>query len=418
MPIRQAAGCALCRSLNCRRFGAEKLISRSVLNGRVGPLDVKMNTKSVSLSHRQEDAVALVVDRTSGRKDSKAFDTRQARDIVKDLFRPDPRIYWIDMLLSIGVAYPCAAIYFQLPAPNPAKWIALVISGLALFRLGTFMHEIQHFSGNVMHQFTIGWNLLCGIPMLMPSFLYDNHASHHRNTTYGTIDDGEYLPLGGGAVGHFVVYVAQALMLPVFVAFRFLVLTPLALASRFWRKLVLEKFSYYGINPHYRHTPPNPLPRSWAWLETATMIRAWAIPVLVVAGVHPPSHILELYLIAAISLGLNYVRNIAAHHYRNQSGRPMTYTEQLLDSVNLIGHPIWTELLFPVGLRYHALHHIFPSLPYHNLGRAHQRLMAQLPADSPYRQTVFPSFASVVRELWNDARKGTRRAQRAPKAAA
>jgi fatty acid desaturase len=356
-----------------------------------------MSTTNVLLRPRQDDA--------------HAFEVKVARDLLKDLFRPEPRIYWLDMFATVAVAYPAAAVYFYLPAADLLKWVALVVSGLALFRIGTFMHEIQHFSGDAMRRFTIGWNILCGIPMLMPSFLYDNHASHHRNTTYGTIDDGEYLPLGGGAMGLFVVYVVQALFLPLCVAFRFLFLTPLALASRLWRKLVLERFSYYGINPHYRHRPPDPLPRSWVWLETASMIRAWFIPVAVVVGINPPTHLLELYLLAAVSLGLNYVRNLAAHRYRNESGRQMTYTEQLLDSVNLTGHPLLTELLFPVGLRYHALHHIFPTLPYHNLGKAHRRLMARLPEDSPYRRTVFPSFASVVRQLWRDARESRRRGQ-------
>jgi len=140
------------------------------------------------------------------------------------------------------------------------------------------------------------------------------------------------------------------------------------------------------------------------------MLRAWVIPGAVVFGAHPALHIFELYLLACVSLGLNYVRNLAAHRYRN-GGEPMTYTEQLLDSINVIGHPFWTELLFPVGLRYHALHHIFPTLPYHNLRRAHRRLMAELPADSPYRRTVYRNFASVVRQLWSDAREGRQRWQ-------
>ena len=200
-------------------------------------------------------------------------------------------------------------------------------------------------------------------------------------------------------------------------AARFLFLTPLALVNRAWRRFVLERVSFYGINPHYRHKPKTPLPTSWLWLEVATMIRAWIIPGLVIAGVHPPSRIPELYLLAAVSLGLNFVRNVAAHRYRNE-GEPMTYTEQLLDSVNITGHPVWTELLFPVGLRYHALHHILPTLPYHNLGRAHRRLMAQLPAESPYRRTVYPSFGSVVRQLLHDARQSRRELQVAPQRAA
>ncbi len=105
----------------------------------------------------------------------------------------------------------------------------------------------------------------------------------------------------------------------------------------------------------------------------------------------------------AISLGLNYVRNMVAHHYRS-SGEPMAHVDQLFDSVNLRGMPIVTELFFPLGLRYHALHHLFPSLPYHNLSTAHRRLLEQLPAESGYRETVYPGFWSVVRDMVRNAR--------------
>jgi fatty acid desaturase len=82
----------------------------------------------------------------------------------------------------------------------------------------------------------------------------------------------------------------------------------------------------------------------------------------------------------------------------------MTYEEQLLDSINLEGIPIATELFFPLGLRFHALHHVFPTVPYHNLAAAHHRLMQGLPADSPYRRTVFPGYFAALRQLWRDAR--------------
>jgi fatty acid desaturase len=57
----------------------------------------------------------------------------------------------------------------------------------------------------------------------------------------------------------------------------------------------------------------------------------------------------------------------------------------------------------PVGLRFHALHHLFPSLPYHNLAAAHARLMAALPADSPYRRTVSSGLWTTIRQLWREA---------------
>ncbi len=86
------------------------------------------------------------------------------------------------------------------------------------------------------------------------------------------------------------------------------------------------------------------------------------------------------------------------------TGATMTFNEQIEDSITVEGHhPLLTELLFPVGLRYHALHHLFPALPYHSLGIAHRRLMAQLPADSPYRGTIRASFLAAAREVWHSA---------------
>jgi fatty acid desaturase len=105
--------------------------------------------------------------------------------------------------------------------------------------------------------------------------------------------------------------------------------------------------------------------------------------------------------------GLNWARTAAAHGYRN-TGSTMTFIGQIEDSISIPGHPLLTELLFPVGLRYHSLHHLFPSLPYHSLGTAHRRLMARLPPDSPYRGTVRRSYAQAVREMWRGARSSGR----------
>ncbi|HZL88000.1 MAG TPA: fatty acid desaturase, partial [Pirellulaceae bacterium] len=60
-------------------------------------------------------------------------------------------------------------------------------------------------------------------------------------------------------------------------------------------------------------------------------------------------------------------------------------------------------LFCPVGLRFHALHHIFPTLPYHNAHAAHQRLLAALPADSPYRATIEQSLPAALAKLWSQA---------------
>jgi fatty acid desaturase len=106
-------------------------------------------------------------------------------------------------------------------------------------------------------------------------------------------------------------------------------------------------------------------------------------------------------------LVVNYNRTVVAHHYRSR-GDVMTYHEQLADSVNITGSRFLTELFFPLGLRYHALHHMFPAIPYHNLGKAHRRLMAELPADALYRQTVYPNYWAALAALIDDVRRAGR----------
>jgi fatty acid desaturase len=71
--------------------------------------------------------------------------------------------------------------------------------------------------------------------------------------------------------------------------------------------------------------------------------------------------------------------------------------EQVLDSSNFPDGLAW--LWAPLGLRYHAVHHLFPSLPYHTLGTAYRRLMQALPQDSAFRQTYRRSLFAGLDEV-------------------
>src|SRR5262249_53379965 len=99
---------------------------------------------------------------------------------------------------------------------------------------------------------------------------------------------------------------------------------------------------------------------------------------------------------------VNQLRTIGAHRWRN-GGAEMDVVSQLLDSVNTPGAlgAIWA----PVGLRFHALHHFVPDLPYHTLGKAHRRLTRELPADSGYARTVSRGMLDSLGTLWRDARR-------------
>jgi fatty acid desaturase len=330
------------------------------------------------------------------------FSLRHARDIIHDLFDHRPDIYWTDLVVTVVVGYGSAAVYLRAPEFSLLQVVSFLIAGFALFRAGSFIHEITHLRRGQMSAFQVVWNLVCGIPMLMPSFFYENHIDHHNAHRYGTIRDGEYLPLGAGPRWQLLTFWLQVPLLPIYIFLR-LLLAPISFLHPRLRQWTLEHTSSFVINFRHRLDIPASAPRrAWAALEIACCLRAAAMLAVVGVGLHSWTRLVQLYLLALMTLGLNYVRNMVAHHYRN-TGAEMSYLEQLEDSVNITGHPFWTELFFPLGLRYHALHHLFPALPYHNLGIAHRRLMAQLPAGSPYHQTVYTSYFSVMRELWQDA---------------
>ena len=76
----------------------------------------------------------------------------------------------------------------------------------------------------------------------------------------------------------------------------------------------------------------------------------------------------------------------------------MSLTDQYRDSTNVpAAFPgvLWA----PVGLRFHALHHLLPRLPYHSLPEAHRRLSAALPESSAYPQANYGSLSTLLQRL-------------------
>jgi len=333
----------------------------------------------------------------------------QVRAVVKDLFEHSARIYWTDFLVSMVLGYAAAALYLFSPTFSPDFFIGFMIAVFALFRCGVFIHEIVHMPRGRMPVFRATWNILFAIPFLMPSFMYKNHADHHNPRHFGTERDGEYLALGAGPVSRIVGYFLQVPLLPALAIFRFLVLTPLSFMHPKLRGWVLAHASSYVINPRYRRSVPADEPHgTWVALEAAIFLELAVFAVLLVSGKVALGIFVRLYVLGMAASGLNWIRTLAAHGYRNTGGA-MSYLEQIEDSNTVIGNGWLTELLFPVGLRYHCLHHLFPAIPYHSLGIAHQRLMAQLPADSPYRSTMRRGFVQAVAVLWRSASYTARR---------
>src|SRR3546814_4542941 len=74
--------------------------------------------------------------------------------------------------------------------------VAAVVAVVALYRAGSFIHELTHLRKNALPGFRLACNILVGVPLLIPSFMYEGiHSLHHNRTKYGTVEDPEYLPL-------------------------------------------------------------------------------------------------------------------------------------------------------------------------------------------------------------------------------
>ena len=338
------------------------------------------------------------------------------RRALDDLFAPSPLTYWFDFLASAGCFYGSFAVAASLPISNPLSWIAAVVSVVALYRAVAFIHELVHQPSGRMRTFRLAWNLLLGIPLLVPAFLYGSHLDHHRRHAYGTAKDGEYSPWGrpGNRVAIVMFLLSSLAVLPAAVV-RFGLLTPLAWISRPVREWVWSAASSLVVDLRYRRDPPSPVDsRHRRNQEIGVFIYLLAVVGGLLTHLVDAALLAQLYLTAAAALFLNGLRTLAAHRYRS-AGDQSTMTQQLVDSMNYPRRSCLTALWAPIGLRYHAVHHLFPGIPYHNLRLAHRRLVRLLPADSPYHQTEGDGLIASLRDLWRAAgRQPGRRLRGAP----
>lgn len=339
---------------------------------------------------------------------------QQARGIVEGLFAPNPLIYWADFLFSVTLGWGSFILIIKFPSLSIWQFILFPVSALALYRTVIFTHELTHLKKDSFQIFRFVWNITCGFPLLAPSFTYQGvHNDHHKRAVYGTKDDGEYLPFGIENPYKILLHILLALALPILFAGRFVVLTPVSYFHKKLRKFVWERSSSLVIDLSYRRPKPSSRDgRTWQLQELFTFLYGVTAIILVARGILPYAVLVLWYLIAAAIFLLNSLRTLAAHRYRNPGDHVMGFSEQYLDSVNIPGHPFLTALWAPVGLRYHATHHLFPTMPYHALGKAHKLLIRELSDNRWYLQTTRKSLWDALRRLWAEARVAqTSRAQ-------
>lgn len=323
----------------------------------------------------------------------KQVDMKRVQELVADLREPRQARYFADLLLCAGLGW-LSFIVAVLPGPVGWRGAAFVVAVLLLYRTLGFIHEIFHQQG--MRAFRHVWHAVSGVPLLIPFLLYlPIHQGHHSKLTYGTPEDGEYDQFLGRAGLASAKLFALNLALPLALWVRFALLTPLATLLPPIREKMIPEFVHMALRMPYRAPPLKESARAeamavewacfaWGWALVAVGVLAGWLWVAAWAG-----------LVIAIAT-LNTVRALGGTHLYVEEAQGRDARGQLLDSLNIDSNSPLTVLLCPVGLRFHALHHVAPYLPYHALPTAHRRLMAQLPAGSEYHQVTMRSLRAGV----------------------
>ena len=335
-------------------------------------------------------------------------DVRRAiREADTDFFRVSPWRYWTDFVVSLVAAYTAAGLYLSAPLGSWPQLVAFPIAAFWLYRLGSLIHEVCHLGEHEMTAFKAAWNALAGVMTLMPSpFFTRHHRDHHSQRLYGTAEDPEYVAnvMEGGNPASLAAYAVAVVAFPGIVFLRFL-LAPLTFVHPAVREWTLRRASALTLNRRYERRLTAADRRAILLVEIPCFLRAALIPLLVLLGLNPWTRIPLLYALAVGTVLLNQMRQLADHHFEGD-GERVDLEAHILDSCNFTTNDPLTLLLFPFSIRFHALHHLFPSLPYHNLQAAHEHLVAVLPSDSPYHALARPGWWSVARRTLVGAANG------------
>jgi fatty acid desaturase len=317
----------------------------------------------------QDDIVESIREERNMDVASKAVDAGIA---VDDLRKINRMTYLGDFLLTSIVFYSSFVLLLGTESLL-LRLLFYVVAVFAIYRMAVFSHELAHMEKR-FPAFSVLWNVLCGPVILCTTGYFRSHIDHHRSDSYGTGKDPEYTPfwetsyaakvyLGVSPLVPFLMFIRSALLIPV---------SWVIPAYRRKREATEELASIHGSYVRAPHIRPKS--RFEGAIEDITALLCLGLLVLAIYDHRYISMIVLWLSILSFGILLNSARTLCAHRYTNTQS-PVPMTDQFADSITLNLPALVAFLMAPVGLKYHALHHLYPSLPYHSLGKAHERML-------------------------------------------
>lgn len=320
--------------------------------------------------------------------------------LPKSVFEVDNATYWRDFGGSTLFGWFAFCLLGRVEFNSVYFWLLSIAASVAFYRSLTFIHEISHQQNNkkFSRSFILAWQILVGMPFLWITSHYNCHLAHHNVRQFKTDKDLHYFVLQGDLWEIFKLMVLIPASAPLIFWIRFGILSWLSLLSRRLRSYSIRRLSSMGnLKRSTSFTPKQKL--KLYQQEVVLFVYLLAVFWLFVTATIPLRYIGIWYIVSVLTWCLKMWRVIGEHKYDATVDQPLSKPEHILDTHTHKTNWL-TLLLFPLGTRYHALHHLHPGIPYHNLPLAHQLLIDNLPEKHFYRATERARYTDAFRQLW------------------
>lgn len=289
--------------------------------------------------------------------------------IDKSFFRADPYTYFRDLFLCvllflagfIGAAHTTGGVYI-------ACYIVCVIG---LHRAGVFGHELTHRPNDkTMRPFYWFWNMTIGCMIMVPSArFFQPHKIHHKNGTFRTKEDPQYLLVRSDAKIAFFVLIVLPFITPLFGLFQTIV------ASIGGMKLedAIDKFSREKLNFSTGTPIPEKMREEVVWLSRLSFLYFCGLALFL-------PQFMVFYYAVLVGAWFLIVLRIPLEHELEKCAESSDQADQMYDSFSV--ETPFAAIIQPIGFRFHTAHHMYPGVPYHNLPGLHQHLKATVPGYS------------------------------------